>query len=332
MHMMRNGALVLLVLCLAASTASTQSSWAEKLFKDGTSHDFGSVPRGAQLLHKFKMTNIYAVPLEITNVRSSCTCGTVTPSVKVLEPRQDGFIEVMMDTRRFTGAKTISIFVTVGPQYTSTAELKMTANSRGDVVFNPGEINFGVVPRGQTKTVPIEVEYAGALDWRVSEVDKSNAPLDVTLEEMYRRPGKVGYRVKATLKADTPSGNHKWEIFLKTNDPASKLVPVLVEANVQAALTVLPDPLKLTTIKVGTETNARVSVKGNKPFRILSVEGLDEELTTTALFPSKEAQERHTLELRCQPVKPGELKRVLQIKTDAQEAPVTVTVEATVAP
>src|SRR5262249_30206395 len=148
--------------------------------------------------HKFKMVNIYAVPLEIVNVRSSCPCGTVTPSVKVLEPRQEGYIEVTMDTRRFTGAKTITIFVTVGPQFISTAELKVSASSRGDVVFNPGEVNFGVVPRGQTASQTIDVEYAGALDWRVSEVDKGSAPVDVALEEWYRRPGQVGYRVKTT--------------------------------------------------------------------------------------------------------------------------------------
>jgi hypothetical protein len=328
---MRNG-LPLLAILLIATTASGQQSWAEKLFKEGTSHDFKSVARGAQLYHKFKVVNIYAVPLEITNVRSSCTCGSVTPSVKVLEPRQEGYIEVMMDTRRFTGAKTISVYVTVGPQYISTAELRVSANSRADVVFNPGEIDFGNVPRGRAASKTIDVEYAGALDWRVSEIDRNNAPIEAVLEEWYRRPGQVGYRVKATLKADAPAGSHKWEVFLKTNDPASPLVPVLVEATVQSALTVLPETLKLGSLQLGAESTGRVFVKGSKPFRILSIEGLGDGLTTQAQFPSPEAQERHTLLLRCQPPKAGEFRRVLQIKTDLQEAPVTVTVEASVAP
>lgn len=329
---MRNGLLLLALLLLLTHAAPAQQAWAEKLFKDGTSHDFKSVPRGAQLYHKFKMVNIYAVPLEITNVRSSCTCGSVTPSVKVLEPRQEGFIEVTMDTRRFTGPKTISIFVTVGPQYTSTAELKVTATSRGDVVFNPGEINFGIVPRGQTASQTIDVEYAGALDWRVSEVDRGSAPVEVTLEEWYRRPGQVGYRVKATLKADAPAGSHKWEMFLKTNDPASPLVPVLVEATVQAALTVLPDTLKLPTLQVGAEANGRVSLRGSKPFRILAVEGLGDGISAATPLPTPEAKERHLLLFRCQPSKPGDVRRVVQIKTDLQEAPVPVTIEVTVVP
>ena len=54
-----------------------------------------------------------------------------------------------MDARRFTGPKTVTIHVTVGPEYTSTATLQVSANSRSDVVFNPGEVNFGVVPHGR---------------------------------------------------------------------------------------------------------------------------------------------------------------------------------------
>ncbi|HXG09166.1 MAG TPA: DUF1573 domain-containing protein [Gemmataceae bacterium] len=329
--MMRNTVLVILLLSLAPTEVPAQS-WAEKLFKEGVSHDHGSVPRGAQLYHKFKMTNIYAVPLEIINIRTSCTCVTVTPSTRTLEPRQEGFLEVLIDTRRFTGPKTFSIFVTVGPQYTSTAELKVSANSRGDVVFNPGEVNFGVVPRGQTPSQTIEVEYAGALDWRVSEVIKSTAPLETTLEEMYRRPGQVGYRVKVTLKPDAPPGSHKWELFLKTNDPASPLVPVLVEATIQAPLTVQPDPLKLLGVRVGAEAAGRVVVRSSgKPFRVLAIEGLGDGLTTTAPLPSREAVV-HTIPLRCQPSRPGELRRVLQIKTDLQESPVPVTVEINAVP
>ena len=66
------------------------------------------------------------------------------------------------------------------------------------IVFNPGQVNFGVVPRGQSPTQSVDVEYAGALDWRVSEIIGSAAPLTVDLKEFERRPGYVGYRVSVT--------------------------------------------------------------------------------------------------------------------------------------
>ena len=72
-------------------------------------------------------------------------------------------------------------------------------------------IQVGIGGMGNTwlKTVQAssEVEYAGFLDWRVSDVVKpADAPLDVKLDEWYRqpgRPGKMGYRLQVTLKSDT---------------------------------------------------------------------------------------------------------------------------------
>src|SRR2546423_15301678 len=106
---MRNAVLTLVTLTLASTAAPAQTvevrSWAEKMFKDGVSHDFGSVPRGAQLQHRFTMTNPYAVPLEVTITRISCGCVTATATTKTLDPKGTGDIDVTMDARRFTGAK-----------------------------------------------------------------------------------------------------------------------------------------------------------------------------------------------------------------------------------
>ena len=65
----RNGFLALVAVVMSASVASAQE-WAEKMFvKDNAphlTHDFGNVPRGTLLYHAFPVTNIYAVPLEIS--------------------------------------------------------------------------------------------------------------------------------------------------------------------------------------------------------------------------------------------------------------------------
>src|SRR5262249_22729586 len=164
-----------------------------------------------------KLTNIYAARLEIVQQRTSCGCVTVTPSTRVLESRQEAFVDVLMDARKFTGRRIVYIYLTVGPQYVSTAALQVSANSRADVVLNPGEVNFGVVPGGQTPTQTIDVEYAGALDWRVGEIVKHSGGLEARFHELYRRPGQAGYRVTVTLKDDAPPGVFKQELFLKAN-------------------------------------------------------------------------------------------------------------------
>src|SRR5436305_1628825 len=139
---MTRKALLALVVAAAAATAAPAQNWAEKMFPDGIEHDFGVVPHGAQLFHQFTLTNLYAVRMEITSITPGCGCVTATATKRVLEPRETATLDVNMDARRFTGPKSVIIRVSVGPEFTSSADVKVTANSRADVVFNPGDVEF----------------------------------------------------------------------------------------------------------------------------------------------------------------------------------------------
>jgi hypothetical protein len=329
---MRNGVLALLVAAVCASAASAEA-WADKMFKDGPAHNFGSVPRGSQLFHRFTVTNVYEVPLKITAVRSSCICGTVTASTETIEPTKTGWVDVNMDARKFTGAKSIVIYVTVGngTDYNSTAELKISANARTDIVFNPGLVTFGNVAAGETPTQTIDVEYAGELAWKVTEVVTGNAPVEASFKEMYRKPGSVGYQVSVKLKSEALAGPFKQELFLKTNDPASPLVPVVVEANLQASLSVNPDKVTLSNVQVGEENLRRVVVRGSKAFKIKDVEGLGDGIELEKPL-STEADARQTLTFKCKFEKEGDIRRKLKIKTDMTEKALVVTIEGNVIP
>ncbi|MBY0526744.1 MAG: DUF1573 domain-containing protein [Gemmataceae bacterium] len=326
---MRNVVLALGILLSGTATASAQTpEWADKLFAANggtTSHNFGNVPRGAVFSHKFTMTNIYAVPLQIVSTRVSCGCVTVTPSTQQLQPKEKATIEVTMDARRFTGAKTVSIYISVGPQFTSTATLQVSANSRTDVVFNPGQVTFGVVASGQASEQVIDVEYAGALDWRVTGIAEHSLPLTTRVEELYRQPGKivkVGYRLHITLKSDAPAGTHRWELLMQTNDPSSPSFPVLVEATIQAPLSVAPSPANFGTVKVGETVTRKVLVRGSKPFTIREVEGQGDGVVVE--LPSTPAAVQ-VVTLKWVVGQPGDLKRDLRFKTDL-DAGVTATV------
>jgi hypothetical protein len=309
---------------LAPAMASAQA-WAEKMFKDADAkdnplvHDFGSVPRGSQLFHRFKITNIYAVPMEITNLHPSCGCGTAKATKTTLQPRESGYIEVTLDTKRFNGLKKVTISVTVGPEFVSTADLRLSFNSRADVVFNPGQVNFGLVPRGKaTDKQEVDIEYAGALDWKVTEVVANDAPVEVSFKEWYRRAGKtsaheVGYKISVALKAEATAGPFKQDLYLKTNDPACPLLPVLVEATVQAPLKVSPEKADFGSVVVGESATKRVIVKAAKACRITAMEGQEDGITAQT---SDAAGETHIVTIKWQPSQAGNLKRQLVIKTD----------------
>jgi hypothetical protein len=296
------------------------------MFTEGVTHDFGSVPRGAQLSHQFKVTNIYAVPMEITEVKSGCGCVSAEAAKRVLQPRESTYVEVRMDTRRFTNAKTVRIRVSVGPQFISSAELLVSAVSRADIVFNPGEVNFGTVAAGQTPSQTLDIEYAGTYPWQITKVIAKDAPVDAKLEEWYRRPGQVGYHLHVTLKANAPAGALKKDLFLKTNDPNSPLVPVLVEGNIRSALVVSPNTLRLGNVPVGEELKRRVVLRGGKPFLITDLKGLGEGLSLDSP-PATQPTIVQTLTFRCRQDTAGNFRHVVQIKTDLQPEAVAVVIE-----
>ena len=330
---MRGVVLAISVVALLAPSARAQTTaWADKLFGGVTNHDFGVVARGTQLKYSFKMTNIYKEALEIQswqNLRVSCSrCSSAKSSVSVLQPGESGTIDVIMDARQFSGLKSITVYVTVGPKYVSTATLTVTANARLDVAFAPSELEFGNVPRGQTPTKHIDIEYVGAGDWEVKEIVKSaSAPFELKVEAL--PSGRRGYRLFATLKADAATGPFKQEILFKTNDASSPTLTYNITGAIQSALTVSPASLAVNGLKVGESQTKKVVIRAERPFRILAIDGQGDGVT--AEIPDRE-DSTMILSIKIEPAKAGELRKQLTIRTDLDKETATVTVQGEVEP
>ena len=69
-------------------------------------HNFGEVPHGTLCVHKFTITNIYDVPMQITEVRKSCTCLDYVPMTKVLQPNEIGRVHGHDERRQVRRAST----------------------------------------------------------------------------------------------------------------------------------------------------------------------------------------------------------------------------------
>ena len=265
---MKNVVLTLAVLVLGSAPAQRNRPGLRNCSAESPATILAACPTALAVKYSFPVKNIYAVPLTFIQVRSGCGCLTPVANPSTLQPQQTGTIDITIDTTRFKGPKLFNVFVTVGPEFVSTATLTINAVSRQDVVFNPGQLNFGVVPQGFNPTQTVDVEYAGLLDWRMTEVVKNSAaPFDIVVNEIYRQspkqgfPGKVGYRLKATLKKDAVPGAIKQELILKTNDPMTPVLTLLVEGNVQATLTVAPSVANLGKTKVGEIKTLKVQVR-----------------------------------------------------------------------
>ncbi|HEY8505114.1 MAG TPA: DUF1573 domain-containing protein [Gemmataceae bacterium] len=318
----------------AAPAAGQEAPWANKFFTGQNPpppvivHDFGTVPFGTVLSHRFPITNIYAEPMQVMEIRKSCGCVDAVASKQVLQPRESGSIDLTMDARKFTGDKAVTVYVTFGPKYVSTAMLQVRAHSRADVMLNPGQLNFGVVPQGKPATQAVEVQYTGNQGgWRLVGVVDNGAPFDVRVQQLARQPGRIAYRVFVTLKAGAEAGPLNQEVVLKTNDPVGSLVRIHASGVVQAPLAVRPDVLKFDAVPVGGSDRQNVLVRGSRPFRIVKVEGAGDGIEVT-LPPNATEVQIVTVEFK--PTRAGAVRRQLRFVTDIDpQARPSVLVEGT---
>jgi len=316
--------------------------WANKIFLGRgdidpiplmVEHDFGNQPAGTRLTYRFEVTNIYNVPIEITSKPEvSCGCTRVVDYTAKLEPKQRGYLEVEMDASRFVGAKAVTVRVPFisGNQYASTAILQVKAFARADVMLKPGTVNFGLVQAGQNPppSQTIQVHYTGAIpNWQITGLELEGDANFTAVQKTFSRTAQgVVSQVTATIKPDAAAGPFQQEMILKTNDPTTPVISVTVSGNIQAALSVSPSSqLRFDPIEIGKEATRNITVRGEKPFKIVSIDGQGDGLT--AELNNRPAGKVQGVTLRFAPQKTGEVKKQLTIHTDSKET-VTITIRA----
>jgi len=289
--------------------------WATDMFKT-TSHDFGSVARGAKAEFEFPLSNIYLEEVHIAGVRSSCGCTSPRITKADLKTYETGSIVAHINTDRFLGSKGATITVTFDKPRYAEVQLQVRCYIRSDVVFEPGNVDLGEVSQGQTSDRTVNVSYAGRDDWRILDVRSDNPHLSTKLTETSRGGGRVTYALSVHLGEKAPPGYVNDQLVLMTNDQRMPQVPLAVDGRVLSGLTISPSTLFMGVLKPGQEIEKKLIVRGEKPFRVLSVQCDDEHFQAD----TSAGQEPKTLHLI--PITyvagdaPGKVTGKLQIETD----------------
>jgi hypothetical protein len=285
-------------------------------------HNFGDVPHGTLCVHKFTITNVYDVPMQITEVRKSCHCLDFVPMNRVLQPNESADFTVTMNSGKFVGVNAQTFYITFGPKFISTAVIRVQANSRTDVSVVPGAVAFGTVAQGvRGPTQSVMIKYGGKTrDWKLTEVIPPQAPLDVHVTEVSRGGplrGGAEYRVDVTIKPDAPPGAIAEPITLKTNDPSNPLLQVTVTGTVVAPLELAPNRVRFDGVEVGQVVIQRVLIRAAKPFRIVSADiSKKDGLSIHLPPPGAGALPVQVVTVRFEPERAGTVTREFRIKTD----------------
>jgi len=319
--------LTCLLVFLLGSSAVAQN-WATKMF-DETSHDFGTVARGAAAEHRFTFTNPYQETVTLRSVRSSCGCATPKIITQSVASGETGEVLVTFNTPSHTGQRTATVTVTFDQPYFAEAQLKIYGFIRKDVVFSPGSVQFGNVDQGQESEKLVTVSYAGRDDWQIRDVQSTSNDVEVEIHEASRGGGRVTYRLLVRLKDTASVGYIKNRLVLMTNDQRLATIPLDFEARIQPEITVAPSNLYLGELAVGETVSKSLIVRGKQPFKITDIECDDDCFSFTV---DEDAKKVHIVKLAFEPNRSGEVRMPILIHTDLGETfTATITTYASVA-
>ncbi len=213
-----------------AATPAFSAGWAQSMFSEGGC-DFGAVPHGTLMSHHFRVKNNTGKTVTIGNVRVSCGCTTAQALKNKLDAGEETAIYAQMDTGRFTGSRTVTIFVRFDePQYEEVS-LKVTGNSREDLAIAPDPLDLGKIKSGDEAAKSAKVIlYTGSQD-KVLEASSESNYIVPTVKEVKRGDGSVEYQVDVKVSKDIPAGRWYTTISLKTNSASMPRIslPLTVE-------------------------------------------------------------------------------------------------------
>jgi hypothetical protein len=305
-------ALLSLFLLLASATAAPGQDWARKMFSE-SSHDFGTVARGAKAEYRFKFNNPYVEPAHVASVRSSCGCTAAEITKSDLKTWETSEIVAKFNTNAFLGVHSATVTVTFDRPYPAEVQLQVSGTILSDVVLQPGMVELGSVDSGQTAEKKIVLTHSGRSDWSISDVQSANTNFEVEVNENRRLNGSVVYDLLVRLKPTTPAGYINDQLFLVTNDPEASRIPIDVVGRVVADVTVSPTSLALGTLTAGQSVTKNVVIRSKKPFKVLSVDCDDE---VSCKLPD-EAREVQLLPITfTAPHHAGKIAKTIKIKTD----------------
>lgn len=294
--------------------------WGPKMFNT-LKHDFGTVARGSDSVYKFEIKNIWKEDVQIESVRSSCGCTSPSIENPNLKTHEVGYIVAKFNTRTFTGDHSATLTVKISKPFPTQVQLHVKGNIRGDVVFEPGSVEFGKIDQGAAKESTVKVAYSGRSDWRIDDVvadSESSDHFEVFRSEPVVQGGRVTYDLTVRLKPTAPAGYLNEQLVLVTNDRNNLRIPLDVKGQIIPELSVSPEYLVLGDVPAGDSVSKKLVVRGKKPFKITDMKCDDNQFSFSK--DNDEAKPLHIIEVAfVASGKPGPLKAPIRIATDLGE-------------
>lgn len=268
----------------AAPAAPAAPAEAPKMIIPESIKDFGTVPKGDDLVWDFVVKNDGKVDLVIDQVKPSCGC-TVANFDKTVKPGATGKIGLKVETKNFSGPISKSATVTSNDPANPNMTLIIKAIVKPYVdVLPQGYVRFSAL-QGETSTQSVTLVTEEKAPFKVDKVetpaDKPWLKAKVSpVAEKDRVAGKgdnVQYKVEIMLEKDAPVGLLNEKVIARTNLEKAAAVEITVSGLVRPVVSVTPQQLNFGDVTPGAEPTTRNVVvshnqEGKKDFKITKVE------------------------------------------------------------
>jgi hypothetical protein len=300
------------------------SDWLTNVFPE-RAYEFGNVARGSQIRHAFPIVNRTNSDIRIADWRTKCGCTDVKVGARVIPPGTQTTVEATINTTNFQGYKPSGLTLILDRPAFVEVDLNLTCFIRGDIMMNPGQVDFGTLRRSaKLPSASLNLTYAGGRpDWDIVQMKTQTDRVKAVAKEINRTvDGQIQWQITATLQPGVANGYVKDQITLVTNDSPAQTIPISVVANVQSAVSVTPTIINLGRVRPGqTITRANlVHVRSSAPFNLSKVSADSAALEAEEIRPG--ASPDHVLNLKLKaPQEPGPFHAVLKFETDLKEEP-----------
>src|SRR5580693_5177477 len=153
---------------VTGNARAADADWLTGVFPE-RAYDFGNVARGSQVRHAFLVVNRTGSDIRIADWRTKCGCTAVKVGARVIPPGTQTTVEATINTTNFLGPKASGLTLILDRPVFVEVDLNLTCFIRGDILMNPGQVDFGGVRRSpKLASASLTMTYAGGRsDWDI---------------------------------------------------------------------------------------------------------------------------------------------------------------------
>jgi hypothetical protein len=193
------------------------------------SHDFGEVPPGTRVEHRFEIVNRGDRVLEIEPAGASCGCRASLTAADTVFPGETGAVTVTLDAEPPSGRRQAWIRVETNDPLERELHLVLHGRVAGDVLVKPDLLYLGRIGPDEKGAGTVEVELTSP-SVGISSVRASSERLQVRAERL-AEPAR-GVRLFVVLPPQGVRGRINDRIVIETTSKTQPEVEIQVLASV----------------------------------------------------------------------------------------------------